>query len=54
VDGGSWHRYHLVYDDWEASLARQGAALASLIAERWGAHARAVLDVTVERLSPGG
>jgi hypothetical protein len=25
--------YHLVYDDWERSVARQGEALASLIAE---------------------
>ena len=36
--------YHLVYEDWEASVARQGAALASLIDERWGAGARSVLD----------
>ncbi len=26
-------RYHLVYEDWETSVARQGGALASLIAE---------------------
>lgn len=36
--------YHLVYDDWEASVAAHGAALASLIGERWGADARTVLD----------
>jgi hypothetical protein len=24
--------YHLIYENWEASVARQGAALASLIA----------------------
>jgi SAM-dependent methyltransferase len=39
--------YHLVYDDWETSVARQGAALASLIAEHWGADARAVLDAAL-------
>jgi len=39
--------YHLVYEDWEASVARQGAALASLIAECWGADARAVLDAAL-------
>lgn len=39
-------RYHLVYEDWEASAARQGSALASLIAEHWPA-ARSVLDVAV-------
>lgn len=39
--------YHLVYEDWEASVARQGAALAALIAERWGAAARSVLDAAV-------
>ena len=26
-------RYHLVYENWEASVARQGTALASLIRE---------------------
>jgi SAM-dependent methyltransferase len=39
--------YHLVYDDWETSVARQGAALASLIAEYWGADAQAVLDAAL-------
>lgn len=39
--------YHLVYEDWEASVAHQGAALASLIGEHWGAGARAVLDAAV-------
>lgn len=39
--------YHLVYDDWETSLARQGAALESLIAEHWGADARTVLDAAL-------
>jgi len=36
--------YHLVYENWEASVARQGAQLAALIAERWGEGARVVLD----------
>jgi SAM-dependent methyltransferase len=36
--------YHLVYEDWETSVRRQGAMLASLITECWGANARAVLD----------
>ena len=39
--------YHLVYEDWEASVAHQGAALASLIGEHWGAAARTVLDAAV-------
>ncbi len=39
--------YHLVYEDWETTVARQGAALESLIAEHWGADARAVLDAAV-------
>ena len=40
-------RYHLIYDDWETSVGRQGAALASLIGECWGADARAVLDAAL-------
>jgi hypothetical protein len=36
--------YHLVYENWEASVARQGTALASLIGEHWGTGARTVLD----------
>ena len=39
--------YHLVYENWEASVTRQGAALASLIGEHWGTAARTVLDVAV-------
>jgi SAM-dependent methyltransferase len=39
--------YHLVYENWETSVARQGAALASLIGEHWGAGARTVLDAAV-------
>src|SRR5262245_60791505 len=39
--------YHLVYENWDASVDRQGRALATLIAERWGEHARVVLDAAV-------
>ena len=39
--------YHLVYENWEASVARQGTALASLIGEHWGTGARTVLDAAV-------
>jgi ubiquinone/menaquinone biosynthesis C-methylase UbiE len=39
--------YHLVYENWEATVARQGKALASLIGEHWGADARTVLDAAV-------
>jgi len=36
-----------VYENWETSIARQGAALASLIDEHWGTDARTVLDAAV-------
>jgi SAM-dependent methyltransferase len=36
-----------VYENWEASIARHGAALASLIDEHWGTDARTVLDAAV-------
>lgn len=39
--------YHLVYENWEASVGRQGSRLASVIAEQWGADARTVLDAAV-------
>src|SRR5215510_15676327 len=39
--------YHLIFEDWERSVARQGQALASLIAEHWGAGANAVLDAAM-------
>ena len=39
--------YHLIYENWEATVARQGEALASLIGETWGADARTVLDAAV-------
>lgn len=36
--------YHLLYADWDASVARQGAALDRVIRERLGPGAGAVLD----------
>ena len=36
--------YHLVYADWEASIARQGQALAATIRSAGGPHLRTVLD----------
>jgi SAM-dependent methyltransferase len=39
--------YHLVYENWDASVMRQGAALAALITERWGSEGRVVLDAAV-------
>jgi SAM-dependent methyltransferase len=39
--------YHLVYENWEATVARHGTALASLIGEEWGAGARSVLDAAM-------
>ena len=39
--------YHLVYRDWEASIAQQGQALASLLASEWGSLPHNVLDAAV-------
>jgi SAM-dependent methyltransferase len=39
--------YHLIYENWDASVARQGQALASLIRENWGPDARTVHDAAV-------
>jgi len=39
--------YHLVFQNWDASVARQGAQLESIIRERWGESARLVLDAAV-------
>lgn len=38
-------RYHLIFADWEASIARQGRQLAAVIAAEWPGH-RSVLDVS--------
>ena len=39
--------YHLVYQDWEAGIARQGQALAALLASECGSPPRNVLDAAV-------
>jgi hypothetical protein len=39
--------YHLVYQDWEASVARQGQALASLLASEGRSPSQDVLDAAV-------
>ena len=39
--------YHLVYQDWEATIARQGRALSSLLASEWGSPPHRVLDAAV-------
>jgi SAM-dependent methyltransferase len=36
--------YHLIYQDWAASVERQGGQLDALIRERWGDHVHDVLD----------
>ena len=36
-------RYHLIYADWEASIARQAAAIDAIVRERWPG-ARTCLD----------
>ena len=38
--------YHLVYEDWETTVVRQGGALASLIAEYWGAGAQHTISTS--------
>jgi len=39
--------YHLIFENWETSVARQGYQLTAVIAERWGPGARVVLDGAV-------
>src|SRR2546429_6086760 len=39
--------YHLVYSDWETSIAWQGRALSSLLASEWGSAPPRVLDPAV-------
>jgi SAM-dependent methyltransferase len=36
--------YHLIYQDWPASIERQGDQLRALIRERWGEQVHSVLD----------
>jgi SAM-dependent methyltransferase len=37
--------YHLIYQDWEASIQKQAAGLDSIIKERWGDRVNEILDV---------
>lgn len=38
--------YHLIYEDWDASIELQGNFLDEIIRTEWGAGARSVLDVS--------
>lgn len=38
--------YHLIFADWEASIARQATILDRLIRQEWGSEVRSVLDVS--------
>ena len=38
--------YHLIFQDWDESIERQGEQLAELIRERFGGQARTILDVS--------
>jgi SAM-dependent methyltransferase len=38
--------YHLIFQDWNASIERQAGQLGSIIEERWGPGCRTVLDVS--------
>lgn len=38
--------YHLLFDDWEASIAAQGELFEAIIESEWGPSARSVLDVS--------
>lgn len=37
-------RYHLIFDDWDSSITRQGAQLEAIIRDEWGSGVRTVLD----------
>src|SRR5262249_18761379 len=38
--------YHLIFQDWNASIERQAGQLTAIIHERWGPGCRTVLDVS--------
>ena len=38
--------YHLIFQNWDESIERQAGQLTSIIHERWGAGAKAILDVS--------
>jgi len=46
-------RYHLIHADWEASIGRQGAALAALIGERWPGARMPALDARLRDSAAG-
>lgn len=50
MSGGFYDRlapyYHLIFADWETSIARQARILDQLIAQEWGPGACSVLDVS--------
>lgn len=37
--------YHLIFEDWDASMMQQGETLSAIIRDRWGSDVRTVLDV---------
>ena len=37
--------YHAIFEDWDGSMARQGAALHRIIATEWGPAPKAIVDV---------
>jgi SAM-dependent methyltransferase len=39
--------YHLIFEDWDRSIARQGEALAAIVTARWPLPDRRVLDAAV-------
>ncbi len=39
--------YHMIFEDWDASIARQGRLLNTIISECWGARPHRILDVAV-------
>jgi SAM-dependent methyltransferase len=38
--------YHLIFQDWDASIERQAGQLAAIIEGRWGTDVRSILDVS--------
>ncbi len=38
--------YHLIFEDWDASISRQGEQLAGIIRERFGSDAATILDLS--------
>lgn len=39
--------YHMIFEDWDASIARQGRRLNAIVLECWGARPHRILDVAV-------